>query len=103
LLFALTLLNECPYPSQQRTIDVSGDGRNNMGFPVRTIRGRVGGLGVTINGLAILNEEPDLLQHYREDVIIGPNAFALEAADYEAFAAAMQQKLVRELTPAAIV
>lgn len=103
LLFALTLLNDCPFPSPNRTIDVSGDGRNNMGFPVKTIRDRVGAIGIRINGLAILNEEPDLLQHYQEDVIVGPDAFALQAADYDAFAAAMQRKLIRELTPAAVV
>lgn len=103
LLFALSLLESCPFPSAQRTIDVSGDGRNNQGFPVSTLRDRVGALGVRINGLAILNEEPDLLAHYREEVIVGPDAFALEAVDYEAFSAAMLKKLLRELTPAATV
>jgi hypothetical protein len=36
-------------------------------------------------------------------VIVGPDAFALEAVDYEAFSAAMLKKLLRELTPAATV
>lgn len=103
LLYALTLLEACPFPSAQRTIDVSGDGRNNQGFPVTTLRDRVGALGIRINGLAILNEEPDLLAHYREEVIVGPDAFALGAVDYEAFSAAMLKKLLRELAPAATV
>lgn len=103
LLFALTLLEACPFQSAQRTIDVSGDGRNNQGFPVATLRDRVGALGIRINGLAILNEEPDLLTHYREEVIVGPDAFALEAADYEVFSAVMLKKLLRELSPAATV
>ncbi len=103
LLFALTLLNACPFDSPVRTIDVSGDGRNNQGFPIKTLRDRVGALGIGVNGLAIVNEEPDLLTHYREEVIVGPNAFALDAADYEAFAEAMLRKLLRELTPAATV
>ncbi len=103
LLYALTLLEACPFPSAQRTIDVSGDGRNNQGFPVTTLRDRVGALGIRINGLAILNEEPDLLAHYREEVIVGPDAFALEAANYEAFSAVMLKKLLRELAPAATV
>lgn len=103
LLFALTLLESCPFPSALRTIDVSGDGRNNQGFPVAVLRDRLGALGIRINGLAILNEEPDLLRHYQEEVIVGPDAFALEAMNYDAFAAAMLKKLLRELSPAATV
>lgn len=103
LLFALTLLESCPFPSVQRTIDVSGDGRNNQGFPVSVLRDRVGALGIRINGLAILNEEPDLQQHYRDEVIVGPDAFVLAATDYEAFSDAMLKKLLRELSPAATV
>jgi len=103
LLFALALLESCPFPSAQRTIDVSGDGRNNQGFPVATLRDRIGGQGIRINGLAILNEEPDLLAHYRDEVIIGPDAFALPAVDYEDFSAAILKKLLRELMPAATV
>jgi hypothetical protein len=53
---------------------------------------------VTINALAILNEEPDLLAHYRAEVIGGPGAFAMECADYLAFAEAIRQKLLSEFT-----
>jgi hypothetical protein len=103
LLYALALFETCPFPSTHRTIDVSGDGRNNQGFPVSILRDRIGALGIGINGLAILNEEPDLLRHYQEDVIVGPNAFALPAESYGAFSDAMLLKLLRELTPPATV
>jgi Protein of unknown function (DUF1194) len=41
---------------------------------------------ITINGLAILNNEPDLTDYYRQSVIGGPGAFVITAADYGAFA-----------------
>ncbi len=52
---------------------------------------------ITINGLCVLHEEPDLLQSYTRDVIGGPGAFAVTCQDYASFAAAMKQKLAREL------
>jgi hypothetical protein len=53
--------------------------------------------GTTINGLAIVNEEPDLEDYYREHVIGGPGAFALRADDYQAFARAILAKLLQEI------
>jgi hypothetical protein len=53
--------------------------------------------GVTINGLAVLNEEPDLLEHYEAEVIGGPGAFAMSCADYADFADAIARKLFREI------
>ena len=103
LLYALTLLEACPFSGPQSTIDVSGDGRNNQGFLVSTVRDRLAALGITINGLAIVNEEPDLLSHYREEVIAGHAAFALETANYQTFAEAILRKLVKELSPGAVV
>ena len=54
--------------------------------------------GITINGLCILHEEPDLLQSYTAEVIGGPRAFAVTCKDYPDFAEAMRQKLTREIT-----
>jgi hypothetical protein len=59
--------------------------------------------GVTINALAVLSEEPDLLDHYRAEVIGGPGAFAMHTPDYAAFAEAIREKLLREARGAAIV
>ena len=53
--------------------------------------------GITINGLCVLNEEPDLLASYTAEVIGGPGAFALPCPDYAAFALAMERKLTREI------
>jgi Ca-activated chloride channel homolog len=52
---------------------------------------------ITINGLCILHEEPDLLTSYTAEVIGGPNAFAVTCRDYQDFTEAMRQKLTREI------
>ena len=61
------------------------------------VRDRAVADGVTINGLAILNEDPYLTDFYQRSVIGGPGAFVLSATDYETFAEAMRRKLLREL------
>ena len=38
------------------------------------------------------------MQSYTDEVIGGPGAFAVTCQDYAAFAAAMKQKLARELS-----
>lgn len=84
----------------RRVIDLSGDGRTNDGQPLRRARQAVLDSGVTINGLAILNEIPLLAQYFRDHLIGGEDAFAMTAQDYGDFAQAMTQKLVREISAA---
>jgi Ca-activated chloride channel homolog len=97
LLASLTLLGRIPATPRRQVVDVIGDGRSNDGIPPAPIRDRMASAGITINGLCVLNEEPDLLQSYTADVIGGPGAFAVTCQDYPAFAAAMKQKLAREI------
>ena len=58
--------------------------------------------GITINGLAILNEISTLDVYYNEHVIGGPDAFLLIAKDYQDFARAIRQKLQREIQGAGL-
>jgi hypothetical protein len=93
----LALLARCPAEAARHVLDVSGDGRHNQGRPPGPVRDIGVAAGVTLNGLAVLNEEPDLLEHYVAEVIGGPGSFALDCADYAAFAEAMRRKLAREI------
>jgi len=93
----LTLLARCPAPADRLVLDVSGDGAGNAGRASAPVRDLGVAAGVTINGLAVLNEEPDLLDHYRDHVIGGPGSFAMACPDYAAFADAIRAKLRREL------
>ncbi len=97
LTFALAALETNSYDGLRRVIDLSGDGRNNDGPPLRGARRQVLDRGITINGLAILNELPLLESYFREHLIGGPDAFVLTAADYQDFAEVMTEKLIREI------
>ncbi|MBP0494564.1 DUF1194 domain-containing protein [Pararoseomonas indoligenes] len=100
LTAALRLLAEFPAKAGRQVVDVSGDGAGNAGIPSGPVRDAAVGAGVTVNGLAVVNEEPDLPAHYAAEVIGGPGAFVMECADYAAFAEAIRRKLVRELRAA---
>jgi hypothetical protein len=97
LLAAEELLLQAPSLATRRVIDVVGDGRSNDGTPPGPVRDRLAASGVTINGLCILHEEPDLEAYFTAEVIGGPGAFALICQDYAGFADAIRQKLAREL------
>jgi len=94
---ALGLLGRCPGEATRLVLDVSGDGRNNSGRAPGPARDVAMAAGVTINALAVLNEEPDLLDYYQAEVIGGAGSFAMACADYADFAEAIRQKLLREL------
>ncbi len=97
LAFGLQELESNRATGLRRVIDVSGDGRANDGLPLRAVRKEVIEHGVTINGLAILNELPLLDRYFRERLIGGEGAFVMVAQDYADFAQAMAVKLVREI------
>jgi hypothetical protein len=93
----LAMLAQCPAEAARLVLDVSGDGRHNQGRAPGPVRDIGVAAGVTINGLAVLNEEPDLMEHYQAEVIGGPGSFVMDCPDYAAFAEAIRQKLRREL------
>jgi hypothetical protein len=89
----------------RRVIDVSGDGPNNFGRLVDTVRDETVAKRITINGLPIINDRntfsrfslPDLDQYYRGCVIGGPGAFLVVARNFQDFARAIRKKLVLEI------
>jgi hypothetical protein len=85
-------------------IDVSGDGPNNRGLPVRPIRTGIVGSGVTINGLPLMLKVPvtpysiENLDIYYEDCVIGgPGAFVIAVQDKSQLALAIRRKLILEI------
>lgn len=97
LAFSMRLIEREMPDARRKVIDISGDGMNNQGEWPDSVRPRLLAAGITVNGLAITNEEPDLDRYYASRVIGGPGAFVLRAADFAAFAEAMARKLVREI------
>jgi hypothetical protein len=95
--YAGRLLARAALSAERRTIDVSGDGKNNQGRAVAAARDAAIAAGITINGLAIRNEEPDIEAYYADQVIGGDHAFVLTAHGYADFAAAIARKLLKEI------
>jgi hypothetical protein len=97
LLASLTLLAQVPEIPKRSIVNVIGDGRSNEGIAPGPVRDRMAAADITINGLCILHEEPDLLRSYTQEVIGGPGAFAVTCREYRDFTEAMRQKLTREI------
>jgi Protein of unknown function (DUF1194) len=95
--FCTGLLLSCGYVATRRVIDISGDGANNDGRPVTEARNAAVAAGVTINGLPIIEVEPNLEQYYRDNVIGGPDSFVVVASESAAFGAAVLRKLLVEV------
>lgn len=104
MLAAGAAFDRMPDPAAHRVIDISGDGMANFGASPVEARDALVGKGITINGLAILSEEPWLDDYYRGNVIGGPSSFVLVAQSYDSFAEAILRKLVQEVAggPAAV-
>ena len=92
----------------KRTLDISGDGKSNLGTRPEQIREEIKDSGITINGLVIGIDDPnigdvrqadiaELSSYFNAHVILGPDAFVQTALGYEDFARAMRVKLIREL------
>jgi hypothetical protein len=99
--FAVELLDRSEGSGGRLVIDISGDGASNQGRAVTAARDDALFRGVIINGLAVLNEEPDVDEFYRHFVVGGPGAFVIAARDYTDFSEAILKKLVREITTVA--
>lgn len=103
LLLATRMFEANGYDGARRVIDVSGDGHANLGIAPSRARAAALAAGITVNGLVILNEEPELDRYYSAHVIGGDGAFLIDAADFDDFARAIRAKLVREIGGARLV
>jgi hypothetical protein len=97
LLYSAAHLSKAPR-ALRLVIDVSSDGRNNVGVPVSAVRDRLVSQGITINALTILNEWPTLDVYFQNQVVGGEGHFVIPANDYGAYADAIYRKLLREIT-----
>jgi Protein of unknown function (DUF1194) len=105
ILFATAQIARAPFQSERKIIDLSGDGDNNAGRSVTSARDEAIAKGVTINGLAILNDDMKehthppggLEDYYRRNVIGGAGAFVMVAETFETFGSALVKKLVTEI------
>lgn len=113
--FSFALFAESGFDTTRRVIDVAGDGTNNQGRLVTAARDAAVGAGAVINGIAIYNKKAAMMggylamhtnppgglaQYYRENVIGGAGAFAVQIDDFRTFGEAMMRKLINEIADA---
>jgi hypothetical protein len=58
--------------TERRVLDISGDGKSNGGVPTEPGRQALMKFGVTINGIAIVNEEADLDVYFLKEIVSNP-------------------------------
>jgi Protein of unknown function (DUF1194) len=109
--FAMERLKASGVKADRQVIDVSGDGTNNAGRPLSDARAEALAAGVTINGLAIINDRGELYggfsghtqppgglpNWYHDNVTGGPGSFLLVVNNFEDFGDAMTKKLLTEI------
>ena len=107
--FAKAYFAKAKWGAARHIIDISGDGTSNSGRSLADTRDQAVAAGITINGLAIINDQPNLgysahthppgglPNYYRQNVIGGPNAFLIVVKDFNSFADAMANKLAKEI------
>jgi hypothetical protein len=98
IYFAIDMSDRCKVKADRHVIDISGDGRTNRGRRAAPARDEAVARGFTVNGLAIINEEPYLEEFYRSEVMGGQGAFVAVVNDFEAFEDAVIAKIVREIS-----
>jgi hypothetical protein len=107
--FARERLAAAPAEGEKQVIDVSGDGTSNAGRDVTAARDEAVAAGVTVNGLAIINNQANpgyafhthppggLPKYFEDNVVGGPGSFLLQVENFDTFAEAITRKLVSEI------
>lgn len=95
----VTLLDANEFVGQRRVIDVSGDGEDNSGLDLDAMRALAKANGVTVNGLAVESDQSGLQDYYQKHVISGSDSFVVRAQDFDDYARAIREKLLKELRP----
>ncbi len=92
----------------KKTLDISGDGKSNLGPRPRTVKMILATKDITINALVIGSDDArngnlrqtaigELAAYFTAEVILGPDAFVEMALGFASYAEAMEIKLLREL------
>jgi hypothetical protein len=104
--YSVPLFSANNYQATRRIIDISGDGPNNSGELVTIARDAAVRMGITINGLPIINDRlqpsgrkqiANLDKYYAACVIGGPRAFLVVAQSFKDFTRAIRRKMIFEI------
>jgi hypothetical protein len=99
---AVSALDRSGFEATRKIVDISGDGSETPPREKAIVLPQAISLadasGVTVNGLAIVSDEPNIESYYEAHVVTGPGHFVVRADDYKYFAVAFRKKLLRELS-----
>ncbi|NNG03167.1 MAG: DUF1194 domain-containing protein [Inquilinus sp.] len=92
------ILQGCPWFADRQLLNIAGDGYTNIGPSPLPARNAAIDRGIVINGL-VVGEDPSTIEHYHNEVV-GPTnvGFFVTVADYQAFARAMLNKFLLEIS-----
>ncbi len=95
IIFSVEQIVNCPCEPLRSIIDLSADGPNNHGSKIDDIPWeRIKENQIKINGLAISNEFPEIVQYMNENVV---NGFVFKVESFGDIFEAMFQKLILEI------
>lgn len=93
---AAVLLLTAPFAAGRATVNVIGNGWDNVGEGPLRARDRLLAKGATINGV-VLGYDPVLMDYYRTAVIGGPGSFLLTADGPAAMAQVLARKFLYDI------
>ncbi len=96
ILFSMAQFADNGFESERQTIDVSADGRSNMGAFPGPARDRAVASGVTINGLVIMRRAA-LNLYFNRYVTGGSGSFIEQVDNFYEVPDAVLRKLIREI------
>jgi len=93
--FGRLLLAGAPFQAERSVLNIVANGHDNVGEGPVAARDRAVEAGIMLNGV-VLNDDPDLAEYFRDQVIGGPGAFVLTVGTQGALARTMAEKFVRD-------
>jgi len=90
------MLRIAPFATNHQTINIVGNGLDNVGEGAQPARDRMVARGITINGVA-LGHDRNIFEYFRREVIGGPTAFVLAANDPAKLVDVLARKFVTEI------
>ena len=99
ILYGATSIKSNRFEGTREVVDLSGDGWDRNGLPAAQGRDQAVKMGVTVNGLPILDEfRVGLDKFFVSDVIGGRGAFSVPANGFKDVFFAIRRKLILEIS-----
>lgn len=96
MIYGGEMLRSAPYIADRAFLNIVGNGIDNVGDGPELARSALLSLGITINGV-VVGHDRGVTGYFRQEVIGGPNAFVLNAADPAKLIDVLERKFTTEI------